>query len=201
MRKISRWCVYITIILTSHFTAATILACDSTDDRATMTSKINAKEIEQLARKNIGTVIPNSDLLSYTPPLPETWPPSDSAVILVYAYASQPAPTGMVRYIVTSPSAAALIKINADATRVCNVRPMTPQRLTQLQTRVRSDLSASSKIAGIDALLGAMQTKKLNTEIIQTIRVSYRAWQREQSVIAENLISKHPEFFAWLAKP
>jgi hypothetical protein len=137
-------------------------------------------------------------VLRYTPPLPETWPPSDAATVVVYAYASHSAPTGRIAYTVTSPRVAVLIEMTADRLHVRDTRLMAAKSLDRLQPRVYSRIDTDTQGTGIDALLAALRSGKLTAEAARAIRLSYRAWQRENNVIAEEVADDHDAFFTWL---
>jgi hypothetical protein len=166
-----------------------------------MTTAISAAQIERLARDHAKTAVPRADVLRYTPPLPEIWPPSGTTRIVVYAYASHPAPTGRITYEVTSPHVAVWLEIDADRLYVRDTRLMVAQSLDRPQSRVHSHIDANTRRTGIDALLAALRSGQLTAEAAQAIRVSYRAWQREHNVIAEVVAIHHPAFFVWLNAP
>jgi hypothetical protein len=163
-----------------------------------MTSAISAAQIERLARDHAEAAIPRADVLRYTPPLPELWPPADAARVVVYAYASHPAPTGRITYRVTSPRVAVVMEMDADRLHVRTTRLMTAQSLDRLQSRVHSRVDAETRRTGIDALLAALCSGQLTAEAAQAIRLSYLAWQRENDVIADFVAVHHRAFFVWL---
>jgi hypothetical protein len=196
--SLQRWCALAALLVLPLLPASTGFTGETSGEDAIMTTAISAAQIERLARAHAETAVPRADVLRYTPPLPEIWPPSDAARVVVYAYASRPAPTGRIAYAVTSPRVAVLIEMAADRLHVRSTRLMTAESLDQLQPRVHSHVDADTRRTGIDALLAALRAGQLTAEAAQAIRLSYRAWQRENNVIAEVVAIHHHAFFVWL---
>lgn len=193
-----RWCVFAVLLVLPLLSVSTGFTGGTYGKDAMMTTAISATQIERLARDHAETAVPRADVLRYTPPLPEIWPPADAARVVVYAYASHPAPTGRITYAVTSPRVAVLIEIAGDRLHVRSTRLMTAKSLDRLQPRVRSRVDSGTRRTGIDALLAALRSGQLTAEAAQAIRLSYRAWQRENNVIAEVVALSHHAFFVWL---
>ncbi|BBO87060.1 hypothetical protein DSCOOX_02400 [Desulfosarcina ovata subsp. ovata] len=157
-----------------------------------------AVRIERLARDQAATLVPHADMLRYTPPLPDMWPPGTTAKLTIYGYGSQPAPTGRVTYTVSTPSVEVVFEMAEDGPIVYDTKRAKAQLLDRLQPRVRSHVDADIRHKGIEALLDAISTGKLTEVAKRSIRDSYQSWQHENQILSENIANRHRAFFRWL---
>ncbi|BBO88753.1 hypothetical protein [Desulfosarcina ovata] len=178
--------------------SCTTIADDLSGEDTHMAIEINAVRIERLARDQAATLVPHADMLRYTPPLPDMWPPGTTAKLTIYGYGSQPAPTGRVTYTVSTPSVEVVFEMAEDGPNVYDTKRARAQSLDRLQPRVRSHVDADIRRKGIEALLDAISTGKLTEAAKRSIRDSYQSWQHENQIISENIDSRHCAFFRWL---
>jgi hypothetical protein len=161
---------------------------------------LSAAQVEERARD----VLREPGLLSaahpylgpLSPPLPTAWPPSGEPVVRLYAFRSEPLPTGIIAYRDWSPHAAAQIALRGDAPP--KLQPLKPRRLGRREDSVEKQAPASIEQATTVLLQSLCRSSLPTGAEAETLRSGYRAWLDAQPLIARELRTHAPSFFTWL---
>jgi hypothetical protein len=160
---------------------------------------LSAARVEELARdvlREPGPLSHNPYMGPLSPPLPAAWPPSGEPAVRLYAFRSEPLPTGVVAWRYWSPHAAAQVTLRGEGS--AKVQRLKSKGLGRSDERVQQDSSASVEQATA-ALLQALCRGTLPTDTeAETLRAGYRAWADSQPLIARELRTRAPAFFTWL---
>lgn len=159
---------------------------------------LSARQLEARARESLrepGPLSANPYTGPLSPPLPLAWPPTREPEVRLYAFRSVALPTGVVAFRSWSPHAVVTVPLRGGAPR--------PQRLKSRvlgreEERLERESGASMERA-TEALLQALCRAELPSgPEAEALRAGYRAWADSRPLLARELRTHAPSFFAWL---
>lgn len=160
---------------------------------------LSAAQVEERAREVLrepGPLFTQPYLGPLSPPLPVSWPPSGEPAVRLYAFRSEPLPTGIIAYREWSPHAAAQVALRGDAPP--KRQKLKSRQLGRRENPLEKQTHASMEQATTVLLQSLCRATVPTGAEAETLRAGYRAWLDAQPLIARELRTHTPTFFQWL---
>jgi hypothetical protein len=161
-------------------------------------SCLSEPQVEERAREALrepGPLSANPYTGPLSLPLPVAWPPTQEPAVRLYAFRSEPLPTGVIAYRSWSPHAVVTVPLRGGTPKHQQLKPRV---LGREDDRPASEPGASVERA-TEVLLQALCRAEvpLGPEA-ETLRAGYRAWADSRPLAARELRTHAPAFFTWL---